>query len=37
MKLWFNHGLMNANMFDVMYIYIGMKYMEIICLHGMLT
>ena len=36
MTLWFSHGLMNANMFDMMnmyiYIYIGMKCMEIICL-----
>ena len=32
MTLLFGHGLMNANMFDMMYIYIGMKYMEFICL-----
>ena len=32
MTLWFSHGLMNANMFDMMYIYIGMKCMEFICL-----
>ena len=28
----FSHGLMNANIFDMMYIYIGMKYVEFICL-----
>ena len=36
MTLLFSHGLMNANMFDMMciyiYIYIGMKYIEFICL-----
>ena len=32
MALLFSHRLMNANMFDMMYIYIGMKYMEFICL-----
>ena len=32
MELLFSHGLMNTNMFDMMYIYIGMKYMEFICL-----
>ena len=32
MTLLFSHGLMNANMFVMMYIYIGMKYMEFICL-----
>ena len=32
MALLFIRGLMNANMFDIIYIYIGMKYMEFICL-----
>ena len=32
MTLFFSHGLMNINMFDMMYIYISMKYMEFICL-----
>ena len=34
MTLLFSHGLMNANMFDMIFIYISMKYMEHICLHG---
>ena len=32
MTLLFSHGLMNANMFDMTYIYIGMKSMEFMCL-----
>ena len=32
MTLLFSHGLMNANMFNTIFIYIGMKYMELICL-----
>ena len=31
MTLLFSHGLMDANMFDTMYVY-SMKYMEFICL-----
>ena len=34
MTLLFSHGLMNINMLDTisLYIYIGMKYLEFICL-----
>ena len=31
----FSHGFMDANMFDMISIYIGMKYMELICLQYM--
>ena len=35
MTLFFSHGLMNANMFDTIFIYISMKFMELICLRYM--